>query len=230
MVWIGEQVVLASEGLGHNAECCWTKPSAQYMWGAVLKRGRDSSGSWKQTSVIKSLWCLSSSDKGEDFPFPQDGASQEGNNCIAPGSGYYCKDTKRCSLKRLGALTEWTYVSRNSIKRKACLRPHWLIVWSPASAGALSTLCSGAGASTEGNWPFDTSGADHTQKVVVLQQGAPRHCRQSNASVHKNGGMNVSRERSSVYLLSTTVSAKYSFSLPVLNGYMLSWFSNLEAA
>lgn len=136
---------------------------------------------------------------------------------------------KRCSLKRLGALTEWTYVSRNSIKRKACLRPHWLIVWSPASAGALSTLCSGAGASTEGDWPFNTSGADHTQKVV-LQQGAPRHCRQSNASVHRNGGMNVSREQSSLRLFSTTVSAKDSFSLPVLNGYVLSWFSNLEAA
>lgn len=136
---------------------------------------------------------------------------------------------KRCSLKRLGAFTEWTYVSRNSIKRKACLRPHWLIVWSPASAGALSTLCSGAGASTEGDWPFDTSGADHTQKVV-LQQGAPRHCRQSNASVHRNGGMNVSHEQSSLRLFSTTVSAKDSFSLPVLNGYVLSWFSNLEAA
>lgn len=129
------------------------------MWDAVFKWGRDSSGTGKKSvssnlsAVCQTLirvtlfspggWCFS-------------GRKHLCSRCIAPRSGYYCKDTKKEVLSK----DTWILVhperrhkiSWNSFNRKACLQPHWLVLWSfqrisvseysPNLADALSTFCS----------------------------------------------------------------------------------------
>lgn len=71
----------------------------------------DGVGSWEQISIIKSLCCLSSSDKGGNFPFPEDDATQEGNGCVLHQDQEITANIqrKRCSLKtrEFDAFREW---------------------------------------------------------------------------------------------------------------------------
>lgn len=72
-----------------------------------------SSGSWKQISIIKSLCRLSSSDKGGNFPFPEDDATQEGNGYVLHQDQEITVkiQRKRCSLKtrEFDAFREWIW-------------------------------------------------------------------------------------------------------------------------
>lgn len=86
----------------------------------------------------------------------------------------------------------------------------------PKLVDAWSTLCSGTGGSREGNCPTVCWRTDHTGNIVPEQEllitAVLHQCSQK-------WGHNC--KQYSDHLHSTTGSAKYSLSLPDLNGYVL---------